>query len=225
MLGWSRLWSRVADTSGLLEAIAALGPGARAWAERQSVALLSRESLCQLGRSALDGMTLCEAFAASTLILSAIHGLRKLSNSSLLAGAGLALVGSGRESSLARNLFKTFEAIEQVSPDSTPISVLAALGSRLTVSDVRLVLAYMAGLRQLDVKSRELAREATDQDAPHPKLVFDALLGCLPDTLSANCSPALREDLLVLRLMTQDRPAPTLWQRLFAAPALASRAT
>lgn len=216
MLGLSRLWNRVADTKDLLEAISALGPGARAWAERQTAGPISREALCQLGRSALDAMPLSEAVAASALILAGLHRLGR--HSTLLAGAGLALIGRGHESSLARNLFKTFEAIDQARPESTPISLLAALGSRLTVTDARVVLGYLSGLRQLDGKSRELAREATEADAPHPKLVFDALLGCLPETLSADCSASLREDLLVLRLMTQERPAPSLWQRLFARP-------
>lgn len=209
MFTLSRLWNPIPDNRELLASIAAVGPRAREWAERQDG---SGAELSALGRSALDGIPQEEALRVASLILGTIR--RRRSNAGLLAAAGLALLDGPRGFSLVRSLFKVFVEIERVRQSESPVVVLARLGNQLPVADGRVLLAFMAELGQLDAASRQLAGEASEVDAPHPKLVFRALSGGLPDTVSQGCSAVLRHDLLVVRLMTQERAKPSLWQRL-----------
>jgi hypothetical protein len=162
--------------------------------------------LCALGKSALDEMPGNEALGVASSILGTIQRLKPRSNAALLAGAGLALLSGPRGFSLVRSLFKTFGEIERVREGEALLVVLARLGNQLGVADARTLLAFMAGLGRLDAATRQLALEAAEPDAPHPKLVFHALVAGLPETVSRSCSAQLRNDLLVVRLMTQARP-------------------
>ena len=206
------LKKRVPDRQELLASIAVLGPRAREWAKQQDG---SSESLCALGRSALDGIPQEEALGVASLILGTLQRMR--SNAGMLARAGLALLDGPRGFSLVRSLFKVFVEIERARDGESPVVVLARLGNQLPVADARVLLAFMAGLGRLDAACRQLAAEASDIDAPHPKLIFRALAGGLPDRVSRECSAELRHDLLVVQLMTQERARPSFWRRLSRA--------
>lgn len=154
--------------------------------------------LCAEGKAALDEMPLTEAVIVAERILRQLQGR---CSRGLLAGAGLALLAAGPCFSLSRGLFKVFEAIEKAT--GRPVEELAELGSQLPAQQARVLLAYLAGCSSLDERTRGLAREAADLQ---PRLVFDALRGRLPESLSLRCSPALREDFLELHLLLQPRP-------------------
>lgn len=209
--------SRLEDTRELLASISTLGPQARVWANAQPICGLSLTNLSRLGQSALDGIHRAEVVPVTGLIFKTVQRLAPHSSAALLAAAGIRLSQHPAEFSMVRNLYRTFQEMLRVPANQPAAQVLARLGNRLLARDGRTLLAFMAEQPCLNDSIRQLALAASEVDGPHPKLIFQSFLGRLPETISGNCSTELRHDLLVVRLMTQERPQPSLWQRLLWA--------